>query len=292
METVSQSPEYLGHAAGDPAVKIIRPPRVSIQAAIRGLRSLFGFRGLLYALTMLRLHVRYKQSILGWLWAVLQPLCLMLLYTLVFSTVATVRTGGIPYPVFVFSGLLPWVFFSSSITTSTSGLVAHSYLLTRVYFPREIIPLSYVAAAFVDFLIASVILAGLMLYYGIHITRTALLAVPIMLSLMVFATAVALLMSALQARFRDIGVAMPLIIQVWMFATPVVYPLTAIPDRFRPICLANPVAGLIESFRQAVLNGTFSNGRMLAYSALSSCALFICSYIVFKNLDANMADFV
>jgi lipopolysaccharide transport system permease protein len=259
---------------------------------VRGLRNLFHFRGLLYALTMLRLHVRYKQSILGWFWAVLQPLCLMLLYTLVFSTVTSVRTGGIPYPVFVFSGLLPWVFFASSITTSTSGLVSHSYLLTRVYFPREIIPFSYVAAAFVDFLIASFILGGLLFYYRIPLTRTALLAVPIMLFLIVFATGVALLMSALQARFRDIGVAMPLLIQVWMFATPVVYPLAAIPERFRPICLANPVAGLIESFRQAVLNGRVSDGRMLAYSAASACALFICSYIAFKNLDANMADFV
>jgi lipopolysaccharide transport system permease protein len=292
MAVVSQDFENLGIAVEDHSWKIIRPPRLSINAAMRGVRSLFGFRGLLYALTMLRLHVRYKQSILGWLWAVLQPLCLMLLYTLVFSTVATVRTGGVPYPVFVFSGLLPWVFFASSITTSTSGLVAHSYLLTRVYFPREIIPFSYVAAAFVDFLIASAILGGLLFYYRIPLTPTALMAIPIMFCLIVFATAVALLMSALQARFRDIGVAMPLIIQVWMFATPVVYPLMAIPDRFRPICLANPVAGLIESFRQAILHGRFSDGRMLAYSALSSCALFVCSYIVFKNLDANMADFV
>ena len=124
MATISQSSEHPGYGLGDRTLKVIRPPQLSIHAAVTGLQNLLRFRGLLYALTMMRLHVRYKQSILGWLWAVLQPLSLMLLYTFVFSTVTSVRTEGIPYPVFVFSDLLPWVFFSSAITTSTSGLVS------------------------------------------------------------------------------------------------------------------------------------------------------------------------
>ena len=134
-----------------------------------------------------------------------------------------------------------------------------------------------------DFLIASGMFAGLLFYYHIPLTRTALLAVPIMWCVVLLATAVALLLAALQARFRDIGGAMPLLIQLWMFATPFVYPLSAIPNRVRPICIANPITGLIESFRETILNGRVSDGRTLAYSAVSACAVFVCSYIAFKQ---------
>jgi lipopolysaccharide transport system permease protein len=216
----------------------------------------------------------------------------MLLYTIVFSTVTTVHTGGIAYPVFVFSGLLPWVFFASSITNATNGLVNHSYLLTRVSFPREIIPLSYVAAALVDFLIASLILGGLMLHYRISLTFTALLAIPVVFLLTLFGTGVALLLSALQARFRDVGVGMPLLLQIWMFATPVVYPLDAIPGRFRTVCLANPVAGLVDSFRRVVLEGKSPNVALLSYSALFAIVFFTIAYMIFKILDSDMADVI
>ncbi|MDQ2948204.1 MAG: ABC transporter permease [Acidobacteriota bacterium] len=270
----------------------MRPPKVSLAALVTGLDTLRSFGGLLYTLTTLRLNVRYKQSVLGWLWAALQPLSLMLIYTVVFTTVTTVDTRGIAYPVFVFSGLLPWVFFASSVSNATSSLVNHSYLLTRVYFPREIVPFSYVAAALVDFLIASLILGGLMLYYRVALTLTALLAVPIVFVLILFGTAVALLFSALQARFRDVGVAMPLLLQIWMFATPVVYPLGAVPGRFRTLCLLNPLAGIIDSFRRVVLQGTFPDAPTMCYSALFSIAFFVIAYIIFKNLDANMADVI
>jgi lipopolysaccharide transport system permease protein len=272
--------------------KIVRPPKFSLAGLVADLNILRNFGGLLYTLTMLRLNVRYKQSILGWLWAVLQPLSLMLIYTVVFSTVATVHTGRFAYPVFVFSGLLPWIFFASAVSNATSGLVNHSYLLTRVYFPREIIPFSYAAAALVDFLIASLILGALMLYYRISLTFTALIAVPVVVVLSLFGTGVALLLSALQARFRDVGVAMPLLLQVWMFATPVVYPLEAVPRRFRTICLANPVAGLIDSFRRVVLQGVFPDLPMLCYSTLFAVAFFAVAYSIFKILDANMADII
>jgi lipopolysaccharide transport system permease protein len=155
------------------SVKVIRPPKFSLAALVIGLDTLRGFGGLLYTLTAVRLKVRYKQSVLGWLWAVLQPLSLMLTYTVVFSKVTTVHTDGIAYPVFVFSGLLPWVFFTSGVSNATSGLVNHAHLLTRVYFPREIIPFSYIAAALVDFVIASFILGVLMMYYRIPLSSVA-----------------------------------------------------------------------------------------------------------------------
>lgn len=273
-------------------VKIIGPPRFSPAALVRDLSTLRKFGGLLYTLTTLRLKVRYKQSVLGWLWAVVQPLFLMLLYTFVFSRVTTVHTGTVAYPVFVLSGLLPWVFFSNSVSSATSGLVNHSYLLTRVSFPREIIPLSYVAAALVDFLIASVILGGVMLHYRVPLTSRALLALPIVLVLTFFGIGVALVLSAFQARFRDIGVAMPLLLQIWMFATPVVYPLDAIPGRFRFVCAANPVAGLVDSFRRVVLQGLLPDVSLFSYSAVFAAAFFAFGYMVFKLLDSNMADVI
>jgi len=194
--------------------------------------------------------------------------------------------------VFVFSGLLPWMFFASSVSNATVSLVNHSYLLTRVYFPREVVPFSYVAAALVDFLIASFILGCLMFYYRVPLSFTVLFAVPIVFFLIVFGTAVALLLSALQARFRDVGVAMPLLLQIWMFATPIVYPLDAVPARLRTLCLLNPLAGIIDSFRRVVLQGTYPDASTLSYSALFSVVFLVTAYISFKNLDANMADVI
>src|SRR6266849_1751464 len=154
----------------DRPVKVIHPPAFSIGAISTGLRTLVQYSDLLYTLSLFRLSVRYKQSALGWIWAALQPLALMAIYTFIFTRVTTVTTGGTPYPVFVFSGLLPWIFFSSTISNAVNGLVLYPNLLTKMYFPREIIPLSYLLAAFTDFCIASVILTGVMAYYKVPLT--------------------------------------------------------------------------------------------------------------------------
>ena len=273
-------------------LKIIRPPRISLLTFVSGIASLCTSSDLLYTLTALRLSVRYKQSVLGWIWAVIQPLSLMIIYTLVFTRVLTVQTGGIAYPVFAFAGLLPWLFFATAVTNATTSLVNNSYLLTRVSFPREMVPISYVAAAVVDFLIASFVLAGLMLYYRVAPKATIFLSIPIIFFLILFGTGVSLLLAALHARFRDIGVGMPLLLQVWMFATPIVYPLDAVPARFRALCLLNPLAGIVDGFRRAVLQGLPPEPSTFLYPALSSIVVFIIAYIVFKNLDANMADVI
>lgn len=273
-------------------VRVILPPRFSLATLRINLHTLLRFHELLYTLTTFRLKLRYKQSVLGWLWALIQPLSLMLIYTFVFSSVTRLHTGGVAYPVFVFSGLLPWIFFANSVSSATTGLVNYSHLLTRVSFPTEIIPLSYVAAAFVDFTIASLVLGCLMFHYGIPLTLTALLALPLVFILVLLGTGVALLFSAIQARFRDMGVAMPLLLQVWMFATPVVYPLNAIPRRFRLICFANPVATLVDSFRGVLLQGTLPDPSLLVYSTVFSIIFFALAYMVFKVLDSNMADVI
>src|ERR1700686_221150 len=199
-------------------VKVIRPPAFSIGTISTGLRTLVQYSDLLYTLSLFRLSVRYKQSALGWTWAALQPLALMGIYTVIFTRITSVATSGVPYPVFVFSGLLPWIFFSTTISNAVQGLVLYPNLLTKMYFPREIIPLSYMIASLTDFCIASVIMGGLMVHYKVPFTWHVLYAIPIIVLMAGFAAAIALFFSAVQVRFRDATLAMPFFRQVWMFA--------------------------------------------------------------------------
>lgn len=273
-------------------IKVIRPPAFSFGTIFAGLRTLIHYSDLLYTLSLFRLNVRYKQSVLGWAWAAVQPCALMGIYTFIFAHVTKVQTGGAPYPVFVFTALLPWILFSSSITNSVQGLVAFPGLLTKMYFPREIIPLSYLAAGLVDFLIASVILGGLMIHYRVVVTWNVLYAIPIMFALCGFAAAMGLLFSAIHVRFRDVGLAMPFVLQIWMFATPVVYSLSSVPARFRTLYLLDPPAGLIENFRRAVIFGQAPDAFALIVSCGLTLASLAAAYGYFKTAEAAMADII
>lgn len=276
----------------DASVRVIRPATFSLSTVVLGLRTLLHYSDLLYTLSMFRLNVRYKQSALGWAWAALQPLALMGIYTFIFAHVTTVKTGGIPYPIFVFSALLPWIFFASAITNSVQGLIAYPNLLTKMYFPREIIPFSYLAAGVIDFLIASVILAFLMVHYRISLTWNVLYGIPILMILAAFAAAMALLFSAVHVRFRDVGLAMPFVLQVWMFATPVVYSLEAVPRRFRFFYLLDPAADAIDNFRRAVIYGKPPNITEMAWAAAIATVSLAAAYAYFKSSEAIMADII
>jgi lipopolysaccharide transport system permease protein len=273
-------------------VKVIRPPAFSVGTIFRGLQALAQYSDLLWILSLFRLKVRYKQSALGWIWAALQPLALMTIYTIVFTRVTKVATGGIPYPLFVLCALLPWIFFSGSISNAVHGLVLYPHLLTKMYFPREIIPLSYLGAAFADFLIGCMILAGFMAYYRVSPTWTLLYAIPIVFVLAGFAAAIALFFSAIQVRFRDIGLAIPLLMQVWMFSIPVVYSLQSVPVRFRKLYLLDPIASLIENFRTVVVRGGKPDAASLALSAAIAFACLVVAYAYFKASEATMADII
>lgn len=273
-------------------VKIIRPPSFSPIKLLGNLGLLVEYRDLLWTLSVHRVKVRYKQSALGIFWAILQPLTLMLIYTVIFSSIGKMPSDGTPYAVFSYAALLPWTFFSTSVTNATGGLVSHSQLVTKVYFPREILPLSYVLAALFDFLIASTVLAGLLFYYHVQITWNALYVVPIMLVLVLFATSAALFFSATQVRLRDIGVAMPLLLQLWMFASPVVYPLSAVPERLRSLYMLNPTVGVIESFRRVLLQGMPPDIYSLGISAIVAGLLLPAAYIYFKHVEATVADVI
>ena len=273
-------------------LRVIRPPAFSLGTVFSGVQTLVKYADLLWILSLFRLTVRYKQSALGWVWAALQPLALMTIYTLVFTRVTTISTGGIAYPLFVLCGLLPWLFFSSSISNAVHGLVLYPNLLTKMYFPREIIPLSYLTAGFADFFIGCVILAGFMAHYRVSPTWNLLYAIPILMVLAGFAAAIALLFSAIHVRFRDIGLALPLVLQVWMFTIPVVYSLQSVPVRFRKFYLLDPIAGLIENFRTVLLHGRRPDPSSLALSATIAVACLAIAYAYFKSSEATMADII
>jgi lipopolysaccharide transport system permease protein len=243
-------------------------------------------------MTMLRLKLRYKQSLLGWIWAVVPPLLLLATYTLLFSNVIGLKTGGLPSAVFIFSGLIPWQFFSTAISTATAGIVAYRYLISRCAFPREIIPLSYAVSALLDLSIGILMLIALMYYFGAKPTLHALYAFPILGMLLGYSVAASLCSSSFQARFRDIGIAMPLFLQIMMFTTPTVYSSDYIPQNIRDIYFLNPLAILIDAFRQTVVLGMNPNVNEMIYCAVGSMICLILSYILFKRLDATVADVI
>jgi lipopolysaccharide transport system permease protein len=278
--------------SGPRRTSVIRPPSLSGISLLQDLAKLRQYSDLLYTLSVHRIKVRYKQSVLGVCWAILQPLSMMLIFTFIFSFIARIPSDGAPYAIFAYTALLPWNYFSSGISNATNGLVSHSQFVTKVYFPREILPITYVVAALFDFLVASILLAGLMIYYHVALTLNVLYAMPIILVLSCFALAMSFFFSATQVRFRDVGVAVPLLLQLWLFATPVIYPLSAVPLRLRPIYTLNPMVGVIESFRQVMLRGAAPDLKSLLVPAIVSLVLLFVSYIYFKRIEATMADFI
>jgi lipopolysaccharide transport system permease protein len=278
---------------------LARPPRrtlvigpTSARSLGQGIVDLARYSELLLALSVFRVRARYKQSVLGLGWAVLQPVALMVIYTLVFSLIASVPTGGRPYALFAYTALLPWTFFSSALTGATSSLVANSSYVTKVYFPREIVPITYIVAAFLDFLVASLVLGGLLAYYRVVPGLAALWALPIMVLATALVTGLGLAAAALQVRVRDVGVAMPLLLQVWMFASPVVYPPEAVPAWLRPVWALNPMVGIVDGFRRAVLDDTAPLAGPLLISTVVTLVVLAAGYTVFRRTQDTMADII
>jgi homopolymeric O-antigen transport system permease protein len=282
----------LGGSGEARPVMIIRAPRLSLAGLWRAFKRLTHYRDLILTLSVHRLQVRYKQSVLGLSWAVLQPLSLMVIYTAVFSRIARVPSEGTPYALFAYSALLPWTYFSTSLSTATNSLVSHVNLVTKVYFPREILPLTYVAAALIDFLVASTVLAGMLLFYRVPLTVHALYVLPTVAILTMFAIATSLVLCVVQVRFRDIGVAMPLVLQLWMFASPVVYPLSVVPAKWQALYVLNPMVGIIESFRRVIVQGTSPEMHSLGIAAAISACFLPIAYACFKRVEATMADII
>jgi len=257
-----------------------------------GFRELWEYRELLYFLTWRDIKVRYKQTVLGAAWAVIQPLFMMLVFSLFFGKLAGVPSDGIPYPVFSLCGLLPWQLFSYSLTQAGNSLVGSQNLITKVYFPRLVVPISAVLGSVVDFAIAFVLLLGMMFYYGI-VPGWQMLALPALVLLAVLAAlGVGLWLSALNVQYRDVRYTISFLVQFWMFATPVAYPSSIVPEKWRVLYGLNPMVGVVDGFRWALLGKPESPGAPLLISVIVVFALLAGGLYYFRRMEQQFADIV
>lgn len=255
------------------------------------LREIWNYRELLYFLTWRDLKVRYKQTLLGFAWAILQPFMMMIVFSLFFGNLLKVPSEGIPYPLFNYTALLPWTLFSQGINQSSNSLVNNVSLIQKIYCPRLIMPISGILTPVVDFAIAFIILIGLMFFYGYIPTVRILMVIPLVLLVMLTAAGVGLWLSAINVRYRDVRYTMPFIIQLWFFASPVVYASSILPERFQIIYGLNPMAGIIEGFRWAVV-GTDPPGSLMIVSVLITIVIFISGLYYFRRMEKTFADVV
>jgi lipopolysaccharide transport system permease protein len=257
---------------------------------IQHLKTLYNNYELLWMWSMREVKIRYKQSLLGAAWAIFQPVVLTVMFTVVFSYFARVPTEGVPYPIFAYTALLPWTLFSTAISFAVPSLVNNMQLVSKIYFPREILPLAAILAAVLDFLIAFVVFSAMIVYYQMPVGTTLFwipLLVLIQLALMI---GVSLFASAINVFYRDIRFVIPLALQLWMYASPVIYPVNLVPEQFRILYLLNPMAGLINSYRQIVLKGEAPLPLDIVLAGAVSILLVVLGYLYFKRVEPRFAD--
>jgi lipopolysaccharide transport system permease protein len=274
----------------------MREPSVVIEPNVRlfhlDLHALWQYRELLYFLIWRDVKVRYKQTVIGAGWAILQPLMSMVIFTVIFGDFAKIPSDGLPYPIFTYTALLPWHYFSQAMVRSGTSLVGDSNLISKIYFPRGIVPLSAAVAPLVDFAVAFVILLGMMVWYGIAPTW-GVLALPLFLLLsLATALSVGMWLSALNIRYRDVGHAIPFLAQLWMYSSPVVYPVSMVPERWRSAYSLNPMAGVIEGFRWALLGKENPDFWVIGVSAIVVLVLLMGGLVFFRRMEPTFADVV
>lgn len=257
---------------------------------IEGLRKLYSHRELLLTWTSREVKVRYKQSVLGIAWAILQPFSMMVVFSIIFTHIIRLPTEGAPYPLFSYVALLPWTLFTTAITTGASSVVSNLALVTKINFPREILPLAQIGAAGFDFLVASLLFLGMMLFYRLPMSWSFLAVPGLLLIQMTLMGGLVLLASAMTARFRDIRFVVPLAMQLWMYATPIIYPLSLVPERWQWAFHLNPMATIIEGYRGAILYSRLPSGLELAWAATISVLILVIGYGVFKRTEVWFAD--
>jgi lipopolysaccharide transport system permease protein len=275
--------------ADDVPVTFIRPSRgwVSLR-----LGDLWAYRDLLYFLTWRDIKVRYKQTILGAAWAIIQPFFTMVVFSLFFGRLAKMPSDEVPYPVFAYAALVPWTFFSNALSNSTSSLVASANLLRKVYFPRLVIPVSAELAGVVDFILAFVVLVAMILFYGIVPTAAAVWLPLLLLLALVTSLGAGLWLTAMNVQFRDVRYAVPFLIQAWLFATPIAYPSSLLDEPWRTLYGINPMAGVVEGFRWALLGTETAPGPMIGVSAGVAIALLVSGAFYFRRMEKTFADVV
>jgi len=256
------------------------------------LKAIWEYRELLFFLVWRDLKVRYRQTIIGIGWVVLQPLLTMALFTAVFGNFAKIPSDGVPYPIFTYSALLPWNLFASSLTRGTDSVVGNAQLISKIYFPRLLLPISGILSPTVDFAISFVILAVMMIWFR-TLSTWGVLALPFFLILaLLTALAVGLWLSALNVRYRDVGHTIPFLVQLWMFASPVAYPVSLVPERWRVLYSLNPMAGVIEGFRWALLGKESPDFEVIVISSMMVTTLLISGVVFFKHTERTFADVI
>ncbi len=256
------------------------------------LKEIWKFRELLYFLTWRDIKVRYKQTAIGVMWVLLQPLFTMLLFSLIFGRLAKIPSDGIPYPAFIFSGLLPWLLFAKALTDASTSLVSNEQIITKVYFPRVIVPTSAVLAGVMDFLIASCLLLGLLLFYGI-VPNWNILALPFFVLMTILcALGVGFWLCALDVVYRDVRYTIPFLTQLWFFGTPIVYPSSLIPDQWKLLFGMNPMAGVIEGFRWSLLGKEDFPFLIILSSSITVIFLFTTGLYYFRRMEKNFSDII
>ncbi len=280
----------LGAPAADAvgALTVITPPA--------GWRTLdfaefWRYRELAWVLTERDIKVRYKQTVLGFAWAIIQPVMMMVVFSVFFGRLANIPSNGLPYPVFVYAGLLPWTFFATAVANAASSLTGSSNMLSKVYFPRLIIPLSAVGGGLVDFAIAGVILLLLCLWYGVGWSANLVVAPLLIAGVFFIALGAGVLLAALNVAYRDFRYVIPFLVQFWMFATPVVYPASLVPERWRWLLFLNPMAGFIEGFRSAFLGQPF-DWLAIGISLVAAIVVLVAGVAYFEKVERRFADII
>lgn len=287
--SVSTSPtEIFTAVSADPTV-VIKPDRGLFDLE---LKALWEYRELLYFLVWRDVKIRYKQTLIGAGWAILQPVMTMVVFTVVFGKFAKISSDGLPYPIFAYAALLPWNLFSHSLTRGGASVVGNAGLVSKIYFPRLILPLSGVLSPMIDFAISFLILAVMMIWYGI-LPGWGVFTLPLFLLLATLtALAVGLWLAALNVRYRDVGHAIPFLAQLWLFASPVAYPVSVVPEAWRWLYSLNPMAGVIEGFRWALLGRQSPDLAVIAISSLTVIALLLAGIVYFRYTERTFADVV
>ena len=270
-------------------------PFVVIQATrnwrLVSLKDLWAYRELLFFLTWRDVKVRYKQTALGAAWAILQPLFMMIIFTIFFGRLAGIDSGGIPYPLFALAGLVPWTFFSNAITASGNSLVGSANLISKVYFPRLIVPAAAMLAGLVDFALAFLLFCVMMVYYGVAPTLHVLFLPVLIVMTALFALGVGTWMSALNVKYRDVRFALPFLIQLWLFVSSVILPSSALPQKYRWLLMFNPMSGIIEGYRSALFGLPFDWPAIATAAAITVAVLAYAIYS-FARVERSFADII
>ena len=257
-----------------------------------GIRELYEYRELLWMWTLRDIKARYKQSLFGFAWAIFQPIALTIIFVVAFSYFVRLPSDGLPYPIFIYTAMLPWTFFTRALAMGIPSLVYNMNLVTKIYLPRATFPLATIATSFVDLACGVIVFVGLMAFYQVPLSPTLVILPVLFLIQLIIMTGLTLGAAAINVFYRDIGQMVPVLLQIWMYACPIVYPVSVVPERFRALYMLNPMAVVINGYRQVILQGQWPNWNEVGLATTISLVILVAGYLIFKRLENQFADII